>query len=191
MFDYITGKAVSFASSISADQAILALEPLILFVIGMIVYAIFVFRFYRFIGSKNVFKPIDKDARKLKKALHLIDYVFFYPVIAFFWFLVMSILLSILAQTVDIGNIFTASMSTIITIRVLSYYNEELSREVAKLVPLALLGLMLLDITKITINAPLTVLYQLAPAANTLFYYFVFLVAIEFIFRLVSFVKRK
>lgn len=191
MIDFLTGKVTGFVASLSPDQAMITVYPLFLFVIGMVIYAIFIFRFYRFIGSRNVFKPIDKSAKWTRKLLHSLDYVFFYPIIAFFWFLVLSVLLSILSQAVAIANIFMASMATVVTIRVLSYYSEELSREVAKLVPLALLGLMLLDITRISVNAPFTVIMNLPASAPTLFYYFLFLVIAEFALRLVYFLRRK
>jgi hypothetical protein len=189
MFE-ITGKLTEFLSSISLDQAISTLQPLVLFVIGMIIYAVFIFKFYKFVGAKNVFKPISKDATKLRKVLHGLDYIFFYPIIAFFWFLVMSVLLTMLSQTVAIGNIFMAAMATIVTVRIVSYYSEELSREIAKLVPLALLGLMLLDISRLSVEAPLTAILQLPSSAPTLFYYFIFLVIVEFALRLVYFFKR-
>jgi hypothetical protein len=189
-FSAVTGKIVAFANGLSADQAFAALEPLTIFVVGMIIYAVFIFKFYRFIGSRNVFKPISKSATPGKKFLHGMDYVFFYPLIAFAWFIIMSILLAILSETVTITNLFIASMATIVTVRIVSYYSEELSREIAKLVPLALLGLMLLDISRITIQAPLTVLSQIQTSANTLFYYFIFLVTIEFALRLLYFVRR-
>src|SRR3989344_6884005 len=128
MIDFLTGKVTGFVASLSPDQAMITVYPLFLFVIGMVIYAIFIFRFYRFIGSRNVFKPIDKSAKWTRKLLHSLDYVFFYPIIAFFWFLVLSVLLSILSQAVAIANIFMASMATVVTIRVLSYYSEELSR---------------------------------------------------------------
>ncbi|HLC67290.1 MAG TPA: hypothetical protein VJI12_00225 [archaeon] len=191
MFEFVTGKITAFAGTLSVNDAIVTVYPLFLFVIGMIIYAVFVFKFYRFIGGKNVFTPIDKSAKWTRKLLHSLEYVFFYPIIAFFWFLVMSVLLSILSQTVAIGNLFMASMATVVTIRILSYYSEELSREVAKLVPLALLGLMLLDITRISISAPFTVIMNLPASAHTLFYYFVFLVVAEFGLRLLYFVGRK
>ncbi len=189
MFE-ITGKLTEFLGSLSLDQALTTLQPLVLFVIGMIIYAVFIFKFYKFIGSKNVFKPISKDATQFRKLLHGLDYIFFYPIIAFFWFLVMSVLLTMLSQTVAIGNIFMAAMATIVTVRVVSYYSEELSREIAKLVPLALLGLLLLDISRLSVEAPLTAIMQLPSSAPTLFYYFIFLVVIEFALRLVYFVKR-
>ena len=189
-FNATTGKIVTFANSISADQAINVLEPLTIFVIGMIIYAVFIFKFYRFIGSRNVFKPISKNASWGRKILHGLDYIFFYPIIAFFWFLIMSVLLAILSETVAINNLFIAAMATIVTVRVISYYSEDLSRDVAKLVPMALLGLMLLDISKITIQAPITVISQLQNSAHILFYYFLFLVVIEFALRLVYFVRR-
>ena len=129
MFDTITGKVTNFVYGLSMNEGTASVYPLLLFVIGMVIYAIFIYRFYRFIGGRNVFKPMDKSAKWTRKLLHSLDYVFFYPIIAFFWFLVMSVLLSVLSQAVAIDNIFLASMATIVTVRILSYYNEELSKE--------------------------------------------------------------
>ena len=96
MFEVVTGKVTDFVSALSFSDGITTVYPLFLFVIGMIVYSVFIFRFYRFVGGRNVFKPIDKSAKWTRKLLHSLDYIFFYQLIAFFWFLVMSVLLSIL-----------------------------------------------------------------------------------------------
>ena len=186
MFDNIPAYITGHAAALNLDAGIVAAEPLALFVIGMVIYAVFIYRFYRFVAGRDVFKPLPEDNPLWKKILHVIQFVFFYPLLAFVWFLVISILLASLSETVTIGNIFLASMATIATVRVLAYYDENLSREVAKLVPLALLGVMLLDISKLSIDAPITVISMLPAVADTLFYYFVFVVLLEFILRVVS-----
>jgi len=41
---------------IDPTQAYLILKPLVIFVLGMVVYSIFIFKFYRFIAKKDVFE---------------------------------------------------------------------------------------------------------------------------------------
>ncbi len=176
----------SITNTLSIPQAIETLQPLILFVAGMVIYSIFVFKFYKFISRKDIFR-ISKgmDHSIIKKLAYTLEYIFLFPILAFFWFLVISMLLSILAEVVAIGNIFTVSMATLATIRVSAYYKEDLSRDIAKLIPFALMATLLVDLTSFSSKAPFGVLNQLPLVLDTLVYYFIFIVVLEFILRLI------
>ncbi len=186
MFEEIQTFISEHFSSVSIDNGITAAQPLAIFVIGMVIYAVFIYRFYKFVAGRDVFKPLPEEFPLWKKLLHVVQFTLFYPLLAFLWFLVISILLASLSEAISINNIFLASMATIATIRVLAYYDEELAREVAKLVPLALLGVLLLDLTRLSIDAPFTVLYMLPTVADTLLYYFLFVILLEFALRAVT-----
>ena len=45
-----------FTSSVSFPEFFSTIKPLGLYVVGMVIYAIFIFKFYRFIARKNIFK---------------------------------------------------------------------------------------------------------------------------------------
>lgn len=189
----ITSTVTDFLSRLSLAEGRLVLEPLIIFIIGMVIYSIFVFKFYKFISRKDIFR-LSKggQASILKKIGYALEYIFLFPIIAFFWFFVISVLLSILSGVVNsIGNIFMISMAIMATIRLAAYYNEELSRDIAKLIPFAMLAIFLLDISGLTLGAALIVLQQLPNSLNTLIYYFLFIVVLEFILRVVTHGKRK
>lgn len=175
----------------SLQEARVILEPLIVFIIGMVIYAVFIFKFYRFIGSKNIFKRDKKyhEHEGIRKLAYILEYLFLFPIIAFIWFFVISVILSVISEVLTIGNIFMISMAIVATIRITSYYNEDLSRDVAKLLPFALLAIFLLNISDISISTPFILLNQLSLVAKTLIYYFVFIVVIEFIFRGVTSLK--
>ena len=176
----------------SLAEARIILEPLIIFIIGMVIYALFIFKFYRFISRRNIFKRDKKyhEHEGIRKLAYILEYIFLFPIVAFIWFFVISLILSIISEVLTIGNIFMISMAVITTIRVTAYYNEELSRDIAKLLPFALLAIFLLDISTISAATPFELFSQLAPIAKILVYYFVFLVVIEFIFRGISSLKR-
>lgn len=191
-------KVSDFFEQLSISEGRLVLEPLIILVIGMVVYSIFVFKFYRFIARRDIFR-LSKggETSALKRLGYALEYIFLFPIIAFFWFLVISFLLSMLSQVpiIAISNIFMASMAILATIRVSAYYNEDLSRDIAKLIPFALLAILLLDISTLSITVLTQViqqiLQQIPSVANTLIYYFIFIVLLEFILRIATHGKSK
>jgi hypothetical protein len=80
-------------AELNVIDATTTLRPLISFVLGMAIYAIFIFNFYRFLGGKNIFElDLDKYEQSrfqfLRVVLHLVFYVIKYLVIfPFSWLL--------------------------------------------------------------------------------------------------------
>ena len=187
VLENLTSEAGNFLSTLSLAEGRIALEPLLIFVIGMVIYSVFVFKFYRFIASKKILSYIKGDSL-LAKAGHALEYIFLFPIVAFFWFFVLSVILTILSEVININNIFMVSMATMATIRVTAYYNELLSQDVAKLLPFALLAIFLLDISSLSIDKVLQVLNDLPAQTRLLFYYFVFIVLLEFFLKIINYI---
>lgn len=182
----------SLFSGLSVYEGLAVLEPLVIFVIGMVIYSVFVFKFYKFIARRDIFRISKGGSTSFaKKIAYLIEYIFLFPVIAFFWFLVISLLLVMLSQILTIGNIFMLSMAVMATIRITAYLSEDLSRDIAKLIPFSLLAVFLLEISNLSINAPLEVVRQLPSVGSTIIYYFVFIVVLEFFLRIIFHRKPK
>lgn len=182
----------SFIDSLSLAEAQTVLEPLLVFIITMTIYAIFVFKFYKFLARRDVFRLSKGDnSSTAAKIGYALEYLFLFPLLAFFWFLVISILLSILSEILFIGNVFMAAMATMATIRLSAYYDEDLSRDIAKLIPFALLAVFLLDITSLSLDAPFQVIREIPTALSTLVYYFVFIVVLEFLLRIATHGRKK
>lgn len=57
-----------------------------------------------------------------------------------------------LAQDLSIKSVFLVSSSLIIAVRIAAYYNEELVKDLAKLLPFALLGIFLISPTFFSVN---------------------------------------
>jgi hypothetical protein len=176
----------------SLAEARLVLEPLVIFIIGMVIYAIFIFKLYRFISRRNIFKRDKRyhEHEGIRKLGYVLEYIFLFPIVAFIWFFVIATILSMISQVLTVGDVFMISMAVIMTIRITAYYSEELSRDIAKLLPFALLAIFLLDISTISITTPLELFIKLSLISKTLAYYFMFLVVVEFIFRGISSLKR-
>ena len=139
-----------------------ALRPLALFVVGITVYGVFVFHFYRFLARKDILDlnlSKHNEARHpfLRKTVAMVFYMFkslLFPLLVFFWFLVMAGLLFLMGKNQSIDNVMLAAMGVVAAIRICSYYNGALSTDIAKILPFALLGIVLIDNSLIRIPGP-------------------------------------
>ena len=183
-----------FPNGLDVDDALQLLGPVAVYILGMAVYAVFVFRFYRFVASRDMFE-LDLSRyegsrhRWVRGFLHLVlygtKYVILFPVFAFFWFIVLTLILTLLAKDRTLSDILLVSLATVSAIRVTAYYSEELSRDLAKILPFAGLALFLIDASYFQVSESLDVLKQVDDHRESIFYYLLFLVGMEFALRLI------
>lgn len=186
-------------SSFSITEAIEILKPLVYFVIGMVIYSIFVFKFYRFLARKDIFKLNLAQynttsfgfLRKIFSILfYVIEYILLFPVFVFFWFGIISLLFAFLMKEPIIQNILLVSMALVAAVRVTAYYTEELSKDLAKMMPFALLGIFLVDAAYFSYSESLVIVKQIPSTWNILLYYLIFIILLEFILRITHGVLR-
>jgi len=127
---------------------------LLIFTIGMLFYAVFIWFFYRNLSKRDLFKlylskyelPGTKW-RRAKKAgsilLYILKYGIIFPLYVGFWFAVLTIFIFIIAEDIDVRQGALISIALVSTVRITSYLKEDLSRDLAKLMPLALLAIAL------------------------------------------------
>ncbi|WP_268541179.1 hypothetical protein [Candidatus Nitrosotenuis cloacae] len=80
-------------------------------------------------------------------AAYITTNIFVFPIVVSLWFVGYSSFMFFLAQDMTVDTVFLVSSSLIIAIRIAAYYNEDLSKDLAKLLPFALLGIFLLSPT--------------------------------------------
>jgi len=190
-------------TSLTPSEAWAFLKPLLLFVAGMVVYSIFIFKLYRFVARRDIFQlNLRQYSRSshptLKKfvssLLYTLEYLLLFPLFTFFWFLIFVVLLSFLAKEQTIQNILLVSIAIVAAIRVTAYYNEDLSRDLAKMLPFALLGVFLIDISFFSLASSWKLIKEIPSFWRPLFYYLIFVIILEFVLRivhgLVSLTKR-
>jgi hypothetical protein len=185
----ISGIDALFPGGLSVDEALRVLGPVAVYALAMAIYAVFIFRFYRFIAGRDMFnldfsKHDNSSIPVLRDLLHLVGYVakyvILFPACAFFWFAVLTLMLSFLSEGREMSDILLIALATVSTIRVCAYYDEDLSRDLAKILPFAVLAIFLIDTTFFDVEASLEVLRQTRSLAETIFYYLAFLIALEF-----------
>ncbi len=145
-------RAYAYGQAIFGPTAMMVLS----LAFGIACYAILVGTFYTLL-SRRVLYHLDLrdhlggEIRGWKKASKIASFVLSYtlvfPLITFLWFVALSVLLYVLSRTLSLASVFMLSLSVVASIRVCAYYKEEIAVDVAKLLPLALLGVLLVDPT--------------------------------------------
>jgi hypothetical protein len=195
-----TQTLVDISSGFSYGEAILLLKPLLLFIVGMGIYAWFIFKFYRFVAKREIFRYGILGSGKsekgvFKKILHGIGYglkyLILFPLLTFFWVIILSMILAFLSKTGNMENVLLVTMALVGVIRIMAYYNEDLSKDLSKMLPFALLGVFLVDISYFSISDSLTAIYQLPTLWKTGVYYLLFIVLLEFVLRIATIIFGK
>jgi len=177
-------------SNFSFSEYIIVLQPLLLYVLGMALYAWFIFKFYRLMSRQDIIKlNHDKYSKGLKgivqKIARSVSYVFqnliLIPIFIFIWFVVLTTFLALLSKTSSLDSIITISIATVAVIRIAAYYNENLSQDLAKIIPFTILGVFLVDSTFFSISVAIETVQQFPALWKQTAYYIVFVVLLEFV----------
>lgn len=170
---------------------------LFLLVVVVVVYSIFIWKLHKFISKKNIF---SLDLHQYNKAEHpilskifaigyyVLEYVIILPLLIFFWFAVFAIFLILLTKDLPVQTILILSATIIGAIRMTAYYNENLSREIAKLFPLTLLAVAMTESGFFNFERVISQISQLPSFFNNILIYLIFIAIIEIILRFFSFI---
>lgn len=182
-----------FPNGLAVNDAFDLLWPAALYLLGMVVYAVFIFKFYRFVAARDMF---EMDLSKFEESrfqlirtflhmvMYLIKYIVVFPLFAIFWFTVLTLILAFLSKEQAFPQVLLAALATVSAIRVTAYYNEDLSRDLAKILPFAVLGIFIIDASFFEVSSSLNVLEQANENRENILYYLGFLVGLEFVLRL-------
>ena len=182
-----------FTKGLDFGDALDLLWPVSVYVLGIAAYAIFVFKFYRFVAARDIFE-LDfarfegSSHSSIRSLLHFTLYVFKYlivfPVFAFFWFAVLTLVLAFLSKEQTFSDTLLIALATVSAVRVSAYYKEDLSRDLAKILPFAVLSGFLIDASFFSVSDSLDTLKDAGDYTENILYYLLFLIALEFVLRL-------
>ena len=123
------------------------------YIMGIGVYAVFIFHFYRFLATRDMFKfdlsryqesPRPAVRGLLHFVMYVAKYIVVFPFFAFFWLAVLTLILAFLSKDRNFTDVLLISLATVSAIRVSAYYHEDLSRDLAKILPFAVLGIFII-----------------------------------------------
>ena len=182
-----------FTNGLDINDALDLLGPVAVYILGITVYAIFVFKFYMFVASRDMFKlNIARYEGSRFRGAHILyqfgfyalKYIILFPAIAFFWFAVLALILTFLSKEQLFSEILLMALATVSAIRIAAYYNEDLSKDLAKILPFAVLAIFLIDASFFSVSGSLDTLKEADDNSENILYYLAFLVVLEFALRL-------
>jgi hypothetical protein len=162
------------------------LVPIFYLVISVAIYSIIIWHFYRFIARRDCFKIGEC---KYPKLVGFLKYFLGFPFVAILFFLGFSLLLLFLTRNLDVEMVLSTSFAIILAIRITSYYSEDLSKDVAKMLPFALLGIFLVDPSYFNFDVTMSNINSLPGYASTFAVFIFLLIIIEWILRVLLTVR--
>ena len=144
------------------------------------IYSVIIYNFYRYIARRDCFKP---SKRKHSKVVGFLKYFFLFPFIAITFFLGFSMMLLFLAKDISLDIVLSTSFAIVIAIRITSYYTEDLSKDVAKMLPFALLGIFLVSPSYFLMEDITNKINSLPELINVATRYILFIIIVEWILR--------
>jgi len=174
---------------LDVSEAYDVLRSLGILVVEIAIYSIFIFNFYRFLACRDIIKVdfsrySNVGLRFTRGIGYLLQNIFLFPLIVFFWFAILAIFLGFLGKNQTTESILLVSIALVSAVRVAAYYNEDLSRDLAKMMPFALLGIYIVDQSYFEFEVSLELLKSIPEYWTILVYYFVFIIVLEFVLRI-------
>ena len=164
-----------------------------LIVILVVIYSIFIWKFYRFIAKKNIIELNLSQYSKSEHAfvsklfatiLYVIEYILILPFLIFFWFAIFTLFLIFLTEGLEISAIVIVSATIIAAIRMVSYYSNDLAKDIAKMLPFTLLAIAITKPNFFNIERVLSHLSELPTFFSAIAIYLIFIIALEIILRI-------
>lgn len=199
--DEVTGTIFSGAFSNLLDSFTNSspLFVLLFFTAVIVAYAVFVFYFYKILAKKNL---VDLNLSKYNNSsnagfskilaviFYILEYLIIMPVLTFVWFTVLAILILILTDSLAISTVLVLSAALVASVRVTSYISQQLSQDLAKMLPFTLLALALTQPEFFQISSFLERLVEIPQLIVAIPYYLIFIVAVELIMRIGNFTTK-
>lgn len=180
----------------SLNPAVGRFVNLFVVVLLILLYSMFVWKIHKIVSRKDFLKlnlheraeETGKVTRFSSAALYFLEYLVISPFLIFFWFMAFAFFLIIFTEGLSITSILVVSAATVSAIRMTSYYNESLSRELAKLLPFNLLAAsLILGQDFFSVERIISQIQEIPTLKNVILSYLIFIIIIEAVLRFFDF----
>ena len=167
--------------------------PLLLYTLGIVLYGIFIFYLCNSLSKRDL---IALDLRKyywgshllLKKSitigLYIYTYAVIFPLLTFIWFGALSLFVLFLSGEQSLNQILLLTMAVVASTRIVAYFNRELARDLARVIPFTVLGVLLINSPTISILEIITKFNEVPQFLGKIFNYLLVVVLLEFFIRI-------
>lgn len=165
---------------------------LIILLLLVFLYSVFIWNLYRFIAKKNFLgidwgKYLGSEKSIQVKILYFLEYIIISPFVIFFAFAIFGIFLLLMSEGVDIQTLLIMTAIIVASVRMTSYYSEDLAKDLAKVFPFTLLVLSMTKANFFEVERLIGQLDQIPLLLSNILIYLGFLIALEIILRFFEF----
>lgn len=166
---------------------------------GLFIYIWLIWHFYRFVAHRDIFgKHLSIHHPGITGILEdfilgmfrVGKYGILFPIVSFLWFGGFVALLFVVAQNQTLEQIALISIGLVGAARMLAYYKEDMAQELAKTIPIVILGVALTEPDFFQINLVLSRLESLPALGATLLPFILYLSALELTLRVLLWIKQ-
>ena len=194
--DFLSGFVEGYSDLFTVlPEEYFSLVNVFIFAVLISLYAVFTWKFYRLLSKKdilslnlsqynNVGHPLLKKLVAI--SLYLIEYIIIMPALIFFWFGILALIILLLSQSLEIGQVIIVSAAMVAAIRILAYYEEDLSKDMAKMFPFTILAIFILSPEFFSLERVANNLTLIPELFTKIMYFLVLIVAIEFLLRILD-----
>ena len=159
----------------------------------IVLYGVFIWKFYRFIAKKNIIELNLSQYNRYEHPfvektvaffLYLVEYIIILPFMIFVWFSIFTLFLILLTESGDVAQLLLLSAAIIAAVRITAYYSEDLSKDLAKLLPFTLLAAALLNYGFFNLDKVLTQLTLIPSFIQHIAAYFILIIVLEGVLRI-------
>jgi hypothetical protein len=165
----------------------------IFFLIAVVtVFCIFVWKIYTIMGKRDILKlnlnKYNKSSHPffvkfLEVIFYLLEYMVILPFLVLLWFAAFTFFLIFLTKGLEVQTLLLISTVIIVAIRATAYYREELSKELAKLLPFTLLAVSMTEAGFFNFQEILGRISQLPSFFGSIISYIVIIIVLEIALR--------
>jgi|SRR3989338_7254170 len=144
--------------------------------------------YYKQLARRDLFDASELDLDKkftnmFNRVVYFLKYLFIFPMYSFVWFLIFSFLLFVLSKSRPIEDVLFLGIIVVSATRIAAYVSERLAEDMAKLLPLTMIAIFLMDpkaVTFQTFTSSFPVLLNQFPRVAK---YLLFIIVIEWLLR--------
>jgi hypothetical protein len=180
-------------TEVSIQSFLSVCTPLIFYMLGVVLYALFVFRFYKWLARKDVLGlHLHKRhagegiiSRILKIMMYTLENLILIPIFILIWSAVLAAFIIVLSKGLTTQQILLSSVALVACVRVAAYYSRNLAEDLGKMIPFTLLALFIFDTRSLAFGQSLEMLDELTGMWLIGLYYLLFVVILEFTMRII------
>ena len=190
IINWFGGFFIGLESSIPERYRILV--GLSLYTMFILLYSVFIWKFYKFLARKDIIKLNLKQYNRTQNpglekffaiVLNSVEYIIILPFLVLFWFSILAFFILILSESSDVLHIMLITGAIIAATRVTSYISEDLSKDLAKIFPFTILATFLLNPDFFNVGRLFEKIIQIPSIFENIVIFMVFIFVIEFILR--------